>query len=81
MDSLETVISRDNTALSELGSRQRRLADLLNEAANQPDRQDLSRSADHAAADHAMRTACHEWLQASDQYIGALRTVRSDPRD
>ncbi len=80
MDDLEAVINRHDEALTELGVRQRRLADILRRAENQPDREHRTRSAEHAAADRAMRDACHEWLQASDQYIGALPTIRRDKR-
>ncbi len=76
MSNLNSVINRHDEALTELGVKQRRLADVLRQAENQPDRENRTRSAEHAAADRAMRDACHEWLQASDQYIGALPTIR-----
>lgn len=79
MDQLNAVINRHDEALTALGVSQRRLADVLQEMRNQPDRENRTRSAEHAAADRAMREACHEWLQASDQYIGALPTIRRDP--
>jgi len=80
MDELNAVINRHDEALAALGVTQRRLVDILQEAKHQPDLANRTRSAEHAAADRAMRKACHEWLQASDQYIGALPTIRRDPR-
>lgn len=80
MDELNAVINRHDEALTALGVRQRRLVDILGKKENLPDPENRSRSAEHAAADRAMREACHEWLQASDQYIGALPTIRRDPR-
>jgi len=80
MDELNAVINRHDEALTAVGVRQRRLVDILREQESQPDRENRTRSAEHAAADRAMREACHEWLQASDQYIGALPTIRRDPR-
>lgn len=79
MDELNVVINRHDEALAALGVRQRRLVDILHETEHQPDRENRTRSVEHAAADRAMREACHEWLQASDQYIGALPTIRRDP--
>jgi len=80
MDELNAVINRHDKALAALGASQRRLLDVLRETENQPDRENKTRSEEHAAADRALREACHEWLQASDQYIGALPTVRRDSR-
>jgi len=80
MDELNAVIKRHDEALTALGVRQRRLVEILGEKENQLDRESRVRSAEHAAADRALREACHEWLQASDQYIGALPTIRRDPR-
>lgn len=80
MDELNVVINRHDAALAALGVWQRRLVEILSESAYQPDLEQKTRSVEHATADRAMREACHEWLQASDQYIGALPTVRRDPR-
>lgn len=74
------MIDRYDKALEDLGRRREHLAAVLRETANQPDRAGRTRSAAHAAADREMRRACHEWLQASDQYIGALPTIRRGPR-
>jgi hypothetical protein len=81
MDELNAVINRHDEALTALGVRQRCLLDVLREMESQPDRENRTRSAEHAAADRAMRDACHEWLQASDQYIGALPTICHDSRE
>jgi hypothetical protein len=80
MYDLNAVINRHNEALTELGIRQRCLADVERDPENRPDRENRTRSAEHAAADRAMRAACHEWLQASDQYIGALPAIRRSSR-
>jgi hypothetical protein len=76
MEESQAVIDRYEKALEDLGRRRDHLALVLREAGNEPDQAGRSRSAEHAAADRDMRIACHEWLQASDQYIGALPTIR-----
>lgn len=80
MEDSQAVIDRYEKALEDLGRRRDHLALVLREVTNQPDRAGRTRSAAHAAADREMRKACHEWLQASDQYIGALPTIRRSLR-
>ena len=80
MEDSQAVIDRYEKALEDLGRRRDHLALVLREVTNQPDRAGRTRSAAHAAADREMRKACHEWLQASDQYIGGLPTIRRSLR-
>ena len=80
MEDSQAVIDRYDKALEDLGRQREHLTAVLRETANQPDQTRKTRSAAHAAADREMRRACHEWLQASDQYIGAMPTIRRSAR-